>query len=474
MKNLTLLVSKLAMMMLGLVLFAACSDDDGPQYSNAALQNSELKAVLAQKGFQFNEQGNLLLDDKATSTTSLDLSGTNLPQSALAELSILPNLTDVNLSNNGYGDTFDFANLPAQITGIDLTGNEIYNYDNLVKVTVAENGDETVEQLHNITKLYLPNEAKNNIAQLVRFYRQNKSAIDAGTMDVEMVNTSGTLEKYNTLREIPDEVLRAYLNQETTFSELFDGERIDISKTLSNSAKINNIYVTKDFVDNYANLQNLEGLQYIINNPYWEGTTIYISPSTTLSLPKVEIGSTLTLLQLKKVDVSQGLDISKAVNLTDVNVNEVSGLKVLDLRPNTTWGQRGSSVEEDGMNGSALYCVDCADLEEIYLPSYNGLGMKELDIEVLPKLKVLDMSNISMIVCLEIGDLSEDFNLIYPNLTVFNSGSGKTAFACSTQTYSLASTVDFVKKYYKDTTDKKLSISVNLTSSKNKAAFWFI
>lgn len=247
MKNLTLLVSKLAMMMLGLVLFAACSDDDGPQYSNAALQNSELKAVLAQKGFQFNEQGNLLLDDKATSTTSLDLSGTNLPQSALAELSILPNLTDVNLSNNGYGDTFDFANLPAQITGIDLTGNEIYNYDNLVKVTVAENGDETVEQLHNITKLYLPNEAKNNIAQLVRFYRQNKSAIDAGTMDVEMVNTSGTLEKYNTLREIPDEVLRAYLNQETTFSELFDGERIDISKTLSNSAKINNIYVTKDY-----------------------------------------------------------------------------------------------------------------------------------------------------------------------------------------------------------------------------------
>lgn len=142
--------------------------------------------ILKGKGYQFDENGKMLLDDKANSTTSLDLSGTKVDTAALKELSVFPNLKELNLSSNGYGETFDFSVLPAQITGIDLTNNDIYNYDNLVKVTVEENGDETVENVHNITKLYLPEEAKYNIAQLMRFYRQNKSAIDGGTMDVKM------------------------------------------------------------------------------------------------------------------------------------------------------------------------------------------------------------------------------------------------------------------------------------------------
>lgn len=473
MKNLKTIIGLAAMALcLG---FASCSsDDDAPSYSPAAVSNSELMNILKNKGYQFNEQGNLLLDDKATSTTSLDLSGTKIDTATLKQLSIFPNLKDLNLSNNGYGETFDFSVLPSQISGIDLTNNDIYNYDNLVKVTVEENGDEIVQNLRDVTKLYLPEEAKNNIAQLVRFYRQNKDAIEGSKLDMKMQNANGTLEKYNTLREIPDATLRTYLNQETTFSELFEGEKIDINKKLSNSEKINNIYVNKYFVDNFENLKNLDGLQYIINNPDWEGTTIYISPKTTLSMPKVELGTTLTLLQLENVNVSNGLDISNATKLFNINLNGVSGISVLDLRTNTTWGQRGSSIEEEGMNGSALYCVDCPNLEEIYLPTNNSLCMKELDFEMLPKLKVFDMSNIQMIVNLTIGDLPEDFNLVYPNLTKFSSAYGKTFFACSQQTYSLNSTIEFVNKYYKGVTEKKLSTSVQMKSSKNKAAFWFI
>lgn len=73
---------------------------------------------------------------------------------------MFPNLTDVDLSDNVYGPAFDFAKLPEQITGIDLTGNEIYDYDNLVSNVVEENGDETVTNLHEITKLYLPKPLK--------------------------------------------------------------------------------------------------------------------------------------------------------------------------------------------------------------------------------------------------------------------------------------------------------------------------
>ena len=117
-----------------------------------------------------------------------------------------------------------------------------------------------------------------------------------------MQNANGSLEKYNTLREIPDATLRAYLNQETTFSGLFDGEKIDLSKKLSNAQKINNIYVNpwlfQDAGLNIDDVTNLEGLQYIVENPYWEGTTIYIAPNNTLALPKMQVGSSVTLLQL--------------------------------------------------------------------------------------------------------------------------------------------------------------------------------
>ena len=134
------------------------------------------------------------MDDLANNTTTLDLSGTKL--SDLSELDILPNLTEVKLSDNDYGPVFDFSKLPKQITGIDLTGNDIYDYDNLVNVVVEENGNETVTNLHDITKLYLPRTAKDNIKDLVRFYIKNKDAITNGKIDMKIKDESGTLQTY--------------------------------------------------------------------------------------------------------------------------------------------------------------------------------------------------------------------------------------------------------------------------------------
>ena len=214
-----------------LLIGASCSDDDNTlSYSTGAVQNTELKTILVQRGYTFNEDGNLLLDDLANNTTTLDLSGTQISTDALAELSMFPNSTDVDLSDNGYGPAFDFAKLPEQITGIDLTGNEIYDYDNLVSVVVEENGDETVTNLHEITKLYLPETAKENIEDLVRFYRQNKEAITAGTIDRKMTDVDGNLQTYTTLRDVPDANLLTYL--QTNFADLFNGDQIDLSKHL--------------------------------------------------------------------------------------------------------------------------------------------------------------------------------------------------------------------------------------------------
>lgn len=218
-----------------LLVGASCSDDDTPSYSTGAVQNTELKNILAQRGYTFNEDGNLLLDDLANNTTTLDLSGTQISTDALAELSMFPNLTDVDLSDNGYGPAFDFAKLPEQITGIDLTGNEIYDYNNLINVEIAENGDENITNVHTITKLYLPEEAKDNCMDLMRFYRQNKDAITNGSIDMKMEDEEGKLQSYTSLREVPDGNLLTYLK--TNFPDLLDGDQIDISNHLRASQK---------------------------------------------------------------------------------------------------------------------------------------------------------------------------------------------------------------------------------------------
>ena len=456
--------------------FASCSsDDDAPSYSNAAVSNSELMTILKAKGYQFDENGKMLLDDKANSTTSLDLSGTKVDTSALKELSVFPNLKELNLSNNSYGETFDFSVLPAQITGIDLTNNNIYNYDNLVKVTVEENGDETVENLHNITKLYLPEEAKYNMAQLVRFYRQNKPAIDGGTMDIKMQNENGVSEKYNTLREIPDATLRAYLNQETTFSGLFDGEKIDLSKRLNNEQKINNIYITSYFFQqanlNIDEMSTLEGLQYIIDNPYWEGTNLYIAPNTNMVMPKMTLGNSLTLLNLQNLNLGE-VNVTNATQLYYIKLIGIEGMETLDLSKNTIWGQRGIAAEEDAMTGSVLTVADCSDLKSIVFPNTEQLHASTLDIEYLPKIEKLDLSKFAKIDAFVVGDLPDEFNLVYPNLTQFHSVIGTSSFACSVKTYALSSTVDFINKYNKDTDSPKLTRATMMATKKNKAARW--
>ena len=122
--------------------------------------------VLKSKGYQFDKDGKLELNELANNTTSLDLSGTNLKD--LSGLDILPNLKDVKLSNNGYGPVFDFAQLPAQITGVDLTGNDIYEFKGLANTDKVEaTGYEATDIKRHFEKLYLPEGAKYDQDQIV-------------------------------------------------------------------------------------------------------------------------------------------------------------------------------------------------------------------------------------------------------------------------------------------------------------------
>ena len=449
--------------------FTACSDDeDGPSYSTATVQNTELKTILVQKGYQFNADGNLLLDEQANNTTTLDLSGTNISTDALAELSILPNLTEVDLSDNGYGPAFDFSKLPEQITGVDLTGNEIYDYDNLIDVEIAENGDETVSSLRNITKLYLPEVAKYNCTDLMRFYRQNKEAITNSSIDMRMEDQNGSLQAYTTLRDIPDEALRKKL--QTSFSSMFteDGQ-IDLGKRLNSAEKINMLVLEPTL-----GIKNYDGVQYIANHPYWEGTGLGIMPSEKTDWPRhLKIGKTVNMIVIQNVDAADGINFSEAENLYYITMQEVDGLETLDLSASKVFGQRGDDIEEDPLQGSTLIVLDCPALKEIILPDNDNLTVASVDIEYLPQLEKLDLGGIQLTPSLMLGDFGTNTVLTYPNLTRYGGAVDKTSFICSEKTFQMTATQDFIKKYNVGEEGSNVLPSWGgLNCSKNKAHSW--
>ena len=98
--------------------------------------------------------------------------------------------------------------------------------------------------------------------------------------------------------------------------------------------------------------------------------------------------------------------------------------------------------------------------------------LSTLDIEYLPKIEKLDLSKFAKIDAFVVGDLPDEFNLVYPNLTQFHSVIGTSSFACSVKTYALSSTVDFINKYNKDTDSPKLTRATMMATKKNKAARW--
>lgn len=444
--------------------FVSCSEEEGFTYSTNPIENTALKDILVQKGYQFDANGKLLLDDLANNTTTLDLSGTQISTDALSDLSILPNLKEVDLSENGYGPAFDFSKLPEQITGVDLTGNEIYDYDNLAEL----DADENVNVLRTFTKLYLPKEAKGNCTDLMYFYVGNEEGIISGAIDMQMANDNGALQKYTTLRDVPDEALRTAL--QNSFSSLFEGEQIDISNYLSLEQRTAGIQIM-------GNISDFEGLQYIIQHPSWQGASItFMSLATDAKAPAFKPGSEVSRLYIMNVDMSEGMDLSEATGVRMVTMGNVKGLKTLDLSHSTVFGQRGMEVEIDPFTGSGVFVIDSPDLEEILLPSTSALHAGTVDIECLPSLKTFDLTRFAGIRDLIIGDLPDSYDLVYPTLVDFSSTNNMTTFACSQNTWEKEATKNFVETYYTNADPKRLGSSAILSSANNvggTAAFWW-
>ena len=441
------------------ICLSSCTEKIELVYSDKAVTDVELKAALEAKGVNFNEAGCILLDENAKAITELDLSGKKVAN--FDGLEGLVNLTDLKL--DGYGPIFDFSILPAQITGVDLSNNEIVEYVNLVKAEIAENGDETITNLRDLKKLYLPEVAKNNMTDLIRYYRQNKTAIENGDIDMQMADAEGKLAKFNTLRVVPDPVMAAYLK--SNFSSIFTDDKIDLSKRLNSDQKTQRLLVNTYFVENFDKLANLDGLQYIVNNPSWEGTGITMMFPEPKDFPAIKVSKFVTSLYLTKLNVKD-LDLSGAENLAKLNLNEIKGIESIDLRASKMWGEG-----TEGKGSSKLELYGCKDIKSVYFPEAKALRANTVALEGLPLLATCDLTKFIMLSNLALGNLSASYNVVYPNITEFSKSEGSFNFACSKAVYALQATKDFIEKY-KNYNGERMIFRYDLSYDVNDTEFW--
>ena len=96
-----------------------------PENGKVAIENAALVTALKEQGFTF-EGNTLVVNDKVRTTTSLNLSGKQLTD--VKGLEAFSALSEVNLSNNNFAQTFDFGTLPATVKSVNLSGNELYDF----------------------------------------------------------------------------------------------------------------------------------------------------------------------------------------------------------------------------------------------------------------------------------------------------------------------------------------------------------
>ena len=431
--------------MVGTCILTSCSDNDDVDLAGVEVTNAELKAMLKQKGFTFNEEDKLVQDDKVKNTTTLDLSGCNLTD--VSGLGVFPNLTEVNLSDNKFSFSFDLSMLPASVNSVDLTGNEIYEYPGLVKVITEENGDETVTVLRELKKLYLPEGAKYNCDDLVSFYTTNKTVIDNGSMDMKMANNSGSLINYNTLREVPDEVLREFLLE--NFPSMFDGDHINIARRMVKANEANaNLVLTKELGN-----ENIEGVQYIVMNNSYKGGQIVLMANNSSELKYLKIKPELYKLKLSKINTGY-MNLSNAANLCFVNIDNNDHVEQLDVSASTLFGQRSTEYEFAIMdNPSEIRINNCPRFKTIIYPQ-KAKYLCTLSLYNLPLLEEVNLSQYRGMNTLELGGLNGLKKVTYftpDGYYGFISPDKKgVMFGISPEIYEFSETKTFLDEYHEN------------------------
>ena len=449
MKTKKILLPLVALFVLG--LSSCCDEKEGLTYSSTVLKNSELKTILTSKGFSFDKDGKLELNNLATSTVSLDLSNTKLKD--LSGLDILPNLKEVKLSNNDYGPVFDFSTLPSQITSVDLTGNNIYDFEGLVE-TKTENDELKTTVLHPLKKLYLPASAKYNVEDLMPF-----NMLQGQETDVKMADSTGKLEKYTTVREIPDPIFCAYLK--TLYPSMFiDKNHIDFSKMPKLAEQGQNIFLY--LPEEQENPRSIEGVEYFINNPFLAKFMVMLNTGRSYKVGYLMPRKNIDVLALFSIEAEGEIDFSKATSLNVLGLSKCPSVKHLDLSHTKVCNQDIKDFHP--MADNSLNLIHCPNLETITFANPAKGATNRVLLVDLPKLKKVDLSSITTLG--NLGIFLDNTEVVYPKLNSFydsntkkvtklTEGKKKVSVTVSQKTLESSAFKEFIKEYGQYCSDGK-------------------
>ena len=434
--------------------FTSCDNDDDLVFSGKPVANAELRAFLQGKGYQFNEAGNLLMDAKVAATDSLDLSGTKI--SDLKDLVLFPNLKYVDLSDNGYGPVYDFANLPQNIKGVDLTGNEIYDFEGLVDAKMV-NDELKTTILRKFSSLQLPATAKWNVEDLMPFYVQNK--VEGNEVNMTMADENGVMKAYTTWREIPDEAFANYLKgiYGSIFSE--DGKSIDISKPLA----LNESGKDLDLFYGDPSIKSPEGIEYFINNPFYESFSVLMSHIEPYTAAYMMPRANIVALDFTFFNTPM-LDLSKATGLAHAAFVLNDDLKSIDLSNTLVMNQEAKDFDQTQSN--MLFLSDCSNLKNVVLPQNMKGNIALLQLSNLPVLESVDLSAVKCAGEITLINLAKtainyptsiesQYDITTTKVVPFTEG-GQVSFAISQDVFEKESTKNFINKYKANLYDNAL------------------
>lgn len=399
-----------------LFLLVSCDNDDNFVAKPTEI-SPEFASVLLAKGFTV-ENGMLVVDEMVKDTKVLDLSRSHITKIPKG-LEVFPNLEFVNFANNDFNVSFDFSQLPANIKGVDLSNNKIYEFKGLANIDFVNKKTEIVRVFD---KLILPYSAKYNVETLPLYYKANKG------IDMQMQEKDGSLRKYNTLREIPDVILRVYLKKH--FETRFKGNMLDIASHFSLEEESNtiNLDVAGGFWGDPdlegAKFKSLEGIEYFLSDSRWKGEfsrmNSNLGESVPFNLGYVKLGKQVKRFQVEAITFDY-LDISAAAALNTITLKGDLNVKKIDLSTTKIAG-RGAEGCTNFFSGTPdnINIIDCPELEEVVLPDFSKMEKKPAALTTvifanLPKLKgTIDLSGLQVIFGFTFNGVSKDLFVKFP------------------------------------------------------------